>query len=78
MTMNVKIGVADAAKLVELEVEDVEAFRKTIDAALIAGGMAWFTDTKGRDIGIPAARIAFVEVENSDAMRKVGFGPAST
>ncbi len=75
--MNVKIGVADAAKLVELEVEDVEAFRKTIDEALIAGGMAWFTDTKGRDIGIPAIRIAFVEVESADAMKQVGFGPAS-
>lgn len=75
--MKVKIGVADAAKLVELEVEDVAAFQETIDEALTAGGMAWFTDTKGRDIGIPSSRIAFVEVESTDAMKTVGFGPGS-
>lgn len=74
--MNVKIGVADSSKLVELEVEDHEKFRQSVEDAIKAGGIAWFTDTKGREVGIPAGRIAYIEVDSPDGGHAVGFGPA--
>lgn len=74
--MQVRIGVAESSKLVELEVEDEGEFRKSVEAALKAGGIAWFTDEKGRQVGIPSARIAYVEIDSPNGGRAVGFGPA--
>jgi hypothetical protein len=34
----------------------------------------WVTDTKGRRVGIPVERIAYVEVDEDGANKKVGFG----
>lgn len=74
--MNVKIGVADSSKLVELEIDDLKSFKETLQTALGAGEMAWFTDTKGNEVGVPASRIGYVEVESEDNAHRVGFGPA--
>jgi hypothetical protein len=38
--------------------------------------MGWFTDSKGRTVGIPARSVAFIEMEDSDGDRTVGFAPA--
>jgi hypothetical protein len=38
--------------------------------------MAWFTDTKGRTVGVPTASLAFVEIEAADGAPHVGFAPA--
>lgn len=75
--MNVRIGVADSPKLVELEIEDHKKFRQTVEAAVKEGGIAWFTDSKGREVGIPSGRIAYVEVDSPNGGRTVGFGPGS-
>jgi hypothetical protein len=74
--MQVKIGVADSSKLVELEVDDEAKFRETVEEAVKDGGIAWFTDEKGRQVGIPTGRIAYVEIDSPDGGRAVGFGPA--
>jgi hypothetical protein len=34
----------------------------------------WITDKKGRDIAVPAAKIAYVEIGSADADRRIGFG----
>ena len=36
--------------------------------------MLWLTDTKGRRIGVPVDKIAYVEVAADAGGRKVGFG----
>ena len=36
--------------------------------------MVWLTDVKGRRVGIPADRIAYVEIEEDGATQHVGFG----
>jgi hypothetical protein len=73
--MKVRIGVAESSKVVELEVEDLPAFKDEVAAVVAGGDVFWTTDTKGREIGIPAARISYVEVESENADVLVGFAP---
>jgi hypothetical protein len=35
--------------------------------------MLWFTDKRGRSVGVPTARVAYVELAAED-QRRVGFG----
>lgn len=73
--MRVRIGISDTDKVVELEVEDGGKFKSEIEKAMEAGGLAWFVDARGRSIGIPAQRVAFVEMDDAGTATKVGFGP---
>lgn len=73
--MKVRIAVAESSKVVELEVDDLPEFKKTMAATVEAGDVFWTTDTKGREVGIPSGRIAFVEVESENAEVAVGFAP---
>lgn len=74
--MKVRIGVAESSKIVELEVDDLKAFKESVAAAVESGDVFWSTDKKGREVGIPARNIAFVEVESVDTDQAVGFAPA--
>ena len=44
----------------------------------------WLTDRRGRQVGVPADKVAYVEIGTPDADRRIGFGldsadrPAST
>lgn len=74
--MKVRIGIADTSKLVELDIEDPKSFKKEMERATADGGLAWFIDSKGREVGVPASRLAFVEIEGDEGGRSVGFVPA--
>lgn len=74
--MKVRLGILNTDKLVELEIEDAKEFRKEIERAVEDGGLGWFTDAKGRSVGVPARNIAFVEIEDSGESQTVGFAPA--
>lgn len=74
--MKVRIAVAETTKIVELEVESLDEFKAELEKASQDGGLAWFTDTRGRDVGIPGDKVAFVEAESSDGGTAVGFAPA--
>jgi len=74
--MKVRIGISTTNKLLELEVEDAESFKEEIERAVAEGGLGWFTDAKGRTVGIPATSVAFIEVEDSGEGHAVGFAPA--
>ncbi|HET8739175.1 MAG TPA: DUF3107 family protein [Acidimicrobiia bacterium] len=73
--MKVRIGISTTDKVIELEVDDAKKFKADIERSLAEGGMGWFTDSKGRSVGIPATSVAFIEIEDSDATRRVGFSP---
>lgn len=73
--MRVRIGIADTDKLVELDIEDVDAFRAELESAVADGVIAWFTDSKGRTVGVPGRSVGFVEVDDSDRSKAVGFAP---
>jgi hypothetical protein len=74
--MKVRIGIANTDRLIEIEVDDSKSFRKEIEKAVDEGGLGWFKDSKGRSVGIPARNIAFIEIEDSEGERTVGFAPA--
>lgn len=74
--MKVRIGISTTDKLLELEVDDPKAFKKEMERAVEQGGLGWFTDSKGRTVGIPARSVAFIEMEDAGGDRTVGFAPA--
>jgi hypothetical protein len=49
---------------------------KEIETALGEDTVLWLTDRKGRRVGVPAARIAYVELGSPSSERIVGFGSA--
>lgn len=76
--MEVRIGIINAPREVMIEMADdetVDGLKATIDAAVTAaGGLAWLTDKKGRQIGFPAAQVAFVEIGLPGDEGRIGFG----
>jgi hypothetical protein len=69
--------VTQAPRELSVEVEDSERddLKARVEAALSgATDVLWVTDKRGREIGIPAAKIAYVEVGSADGDRRIGFG----
>ncbi|HBU75723.1 MAG TPA: DUF3107 domain-containing protein [Acidimicrobiaceae bacterium] len=74
--MDVRIGVTQTARELTFEVEDDQRkdLSSRVDAALSgATDVLWVTDRKGREVAIPAAKIAYVEFGTSEE-RRIGFG----
>ena len=74
--MEVRIGVVHTPKELTLETDaQADAVLKTIEDAVTAGSaFVWLEDGKGRKLGVPADKIAYVEFKSDDAGHKVGFG----
>jgi hypothetical protein len=76
--VDVRIGITHTPKELEVEmpddadrddvVADIEKLLKTGD------GVLWLTDRKGRRVGVPVVKVAYVEVGAPVADRRVGFG----
>ncbi len=74
--MEVRIGVTQSVKEIELDLEDTdrEATLKNITDSVTSGeGVLWLTDKRGRTIGVPASKVAYVEVGSAAEERRVGF-----
>jgi hypothetical protein len=76
--VDVRIGVIHTAKEIDLELPgdaDRDKIRKAIDTAMSdESGTLWLTDRHGREIAVPAARIAYIELGSPDSERRIGFG----
>jgi hypothetical protein len=74
--MEVRIGVVYTARELTVETDDsVDGVTAMIEGAMSKGdALLWLTDTKGRRIGVPVDKIAYVEVAADAGGRKVGFG----
>ena len=76
--MDVRIGITQSSKEIEVELADAvdrDELVKEIDSALGSpDGVLWLTDRRGRRIGIPAGKVAYVEIGSSTEDRRVGFG----
>lgn len=74
--MEVRIGVIYSTKELTVEVTDnAGEVAAAVEQALASGGgMLWLTDTKGRRVGVPVDKVAYVEVEEEDSTKRVGFG----
>jgi len=74
--VDVRIGVTQTARELAFEVDDDQRddLHSRVDAALAgATDVLWVTDRKGREVAIPAAKIAYVELGTSEE-RRIGFG----
>lgn len=77
--MDLRIGVSHSARDISLEIDGDEksrlAVRKSVEEAL-AGKVEvlWLQDKRGREVAIPAEKIAFVEFGTPDGERRLGFG----
>jgi hypothetical protein len=76
--VDVRIGVTQAPREINIEMaDDIDRaeVKSKIEAALAgAVDVLWLADRKGRDIGVPSAKIAYVEVGSVDSERRIGFG----
>lgn len=71
--MNVRIGIADTGREIEVEIDDRDEFVSSLNDAFDGSEkILWFHDTKGNEVGIPLERIAFVEIIDVDGP-SVGF-----
>ena len=74
--MTVRIGVIHTGKELELELAedtDRDALQREIEQAISGTGVLWLTDRRGRRVGVPAEKIAWVELGEDASGRRVGF-----
>jgi hypothetical protein len=77
--VDIRIGITQAPREIAIEVEDDaksrDALKANVEKAL-KGEIAtlWITDKKGRDIAVPAAKIAYVEIGTGEDGKRIGFG----
>ncbi|MBW8825170.1 MAG: DUF3107 domain-containing protein [Acidobacteria bacterium] len=76
--MDVRIGVTYTAKELDVELpsgSETAEIKAQVEAALTggAGSVLWLTDHKGRQVGVPVEKIAYVDIGSSSAERRIGF-----
>ena len=77
--MEIRIGVVYTPKELSVELPDgkdaasdvVKALEKALDDGK---PMLWLTDAKGRRVGVPVDKVAYVEIATDDDHKRVGFG----
>lgn len=76
--VDVRIGVTQAPRELSIELDDDvdrDELKSRVEAALAgAADVLWVKDKRGKDIGVPAAKIAYVELGSADGDRRIGFG----
>jgi Protein of unknown function (DUF3107) len=75
--VEVRIGIVQTMKELEVELpEDAErdAVIADVEEALAKDAVLWLTDRRGRRVGVPSSRVAYVEVGADAGERRVGFG----
>ena len=76
--MDVRIGIVQSMKELDIELpegSDRDKVLADIETALGGDeGVLWLTDRKGRQVGVPVGKVAYVEVDPPSTDRRVGFG----
>jgi hypothetical protein len=79
LPVDLRIGVTQSPREMTLELEDDtdrEALQRQIDEALAASDdkVLWLTDKRGRKVGVPVAKVAYVEITAAEQSHRFGFG----
>lgn len=78
--MDVRIGVLHTMKEIEVELPsdtDRDGLKAQITEVLADDDKTlWLHDRHGKDVAIPSAKIAYVELGTADSERRIGFGAA--
>lgn len=76
--MDIRIGVTHAPREISVEMgddTDRDKLKSEVAAALADDdAVLWLTDRRGRDIGVPSSKIAYIEIGAPNDDRKIGFG----
>ncbi len=76
--MDVRIGIVQSMKELDIELPDDADRDKVLadieEALGEEGRILWLTDRKGRQVGVPASKVAYVELDPPAGDRRVGFG----
>lgn len=76
--MDVRIGIADSPQIIEVDMAedtDRDALKELVQAVLSgATPVLTLEDKRGKELNVPGARVAFVEIGAADAERRIGFG----
>jgi hypothetical protein len=75
--VDVRIGVTYSPKELDVELPDDSdpgQVKEHIEQALAEGRMVWLTDRRGRQVGVPTDKVAYVELGSPDKERRIGFG----
>ena len=76
--MVVRIGVTYTPKEIEVELgddADGDDVAKLVEEAVSGNGQVlWLTDRRGRRVGVPSDKLAYVEIGTGLEERRVGFG----
>jgi uncharacterized protein DUF3107 len=79
--MDVRVGVSNTPKELSVEMPDgTDADKLASEVERVLGGdsgVLWLTDRKGRRVGIPADKVAYVEIGPPGEDRRVGFASRS-
>lgn len=75
--MDVRIGVTYSSREIELQLaEDADRAEVKQRVEKVLGGddgVLWLEDRKGREVGVPASKITFVEIGSATESRRMGF-----
>ena len=78
--MEIRIGVTYSPKEIEIEMDDDAAGDALVEQISASVGeensMLWLADKKGRRVGIPVAKLSYVEIGAPRSHGRVGFTPA--
>lgn len=76
--MELRIGITHAPREISLELDDsvkVDDLKKKVEEAMAGKVLSlWLTDKKGKQVAIPAEKIAYVEIGSPDSSPRIGFG----
>jgi len=76
--MEIRIGITQALREITVELSDDKAraaFKASVEAAMAGKTeVVSVVDDKGREVVLPGAKIAYVELGTPDGTRKLGFG----
>ena len=71
--MEVKIGVQNAARELTIDLDQsADSVQQLVADAVASGGIVSLTDSKGRRVVVPAAKLAYVEIGHG-TVGQVGF-----
>jgi hypothetical protein len=75
--LDVRIGVTYTPKEIEVELSDDtdrDQLIATIEESISGEGkVLWLTDRRGRRVGVPSSKLAYVEIGADTGERRVGF-----
>ena len=76
--MDIRIGVTDSPRELNLVLAsdaDRDEIKNSVSAAMAgASDTLWLIDEKGREVAVPSARIAYVELSAEGENNPIGFG----